>query len=116
MHVTFFYVKKKKILEMILAIFYLNFFFNVALQLDLATLYSKKPVDVKFLSFGNSSIRRPKGWSVGSGKNAAKVFKNGQESPGDNTINEPVLRPIRMLVCFCAQSEVSIYRASFLIS
>ena len=51
MHVTFFYVKKKN-LEMILAIFYLSFFFNVALQLDLATLYSKKPVDCE-----NSFIR-----------------------------------------------------------
>ena len=30
---------------MILPIFYWSFFFNVALQLDLATLYSKKPVD-----------------------------------------------------------------------
>ena len=45
MHVTFFYVKKKKDLEMILAILYLSFIFNVALQLDLATLYSKKPVE-----------------------------------------------------------------------
>ena len=44
MHVTFFYVKKKN-LEMILPIFYWSFFFNVALQLDLATLYSKKLVD-----------------------------------------------------------------------
>ena len=30
---------------MILPIFYWSFFFNVALQLDLATLYSKKLVD-----------------------------------------------------------------------
>ena len=37
--------EKKKDLEMILAILYLSFIFNVALQLDLATLYSKKPVE-----------------------------------------------------------------------
>ena len=51
MHVPFFYVKKKD-LEMILAIFYLSFIFNVALQLDLATRSTRgNLVTVKFLSF-----------------------------------------------------------------
>ena len=59
--------------------------------------------------------------SVGSGKTAAKVFKNGGESPLDTTLNESVPRLIRMFVCdsakksFCAQSVASIYLAAFVI-
>ena len=69
-----------------------------------------------FFHSGIAQFGDPRVGQLGQEKKAAKVFKNGQESPGDNTINEPVLRHIRKLVCFCAQSEVSIYRAAFLIS
>ena len=72
----------------------------VALQLDLATLYSRKPVNCEIFFIQEQLNSATQGWSVGSGKKAAKVFKNGRESPGDNTINEPVTRHIQMLVRF----------------
>ena len=45
-------------------------------------------------------------WSAGSGKTAAKVFKNGRENLGDNTLNEPVPRRIQMLVRFLCPIRV----------
>ena len=39
-----------------------------------------------------SSSAETQGRSVGSGKTAAKVFKNGQERPWDTALNEPDLR------------------------
>ena len=57
----------------------------VALQLDLATRSTRgNRLTVKFLSFRNSSIRRPRGGQLGQEK-SAKVFENGLGSPGDNT-------------------------------
>ena len=46
------------------------------------------------------------GRSVGSGKTEAKVFKNGWKSPWDATLNEPVPRLIRILVCDWAQKII----------
>ena len=46
------------------------------------------------------------GRSVGSGKTEAKVFKNGHKSPRDATLNEPVPRLIRILVCDWAQKMI----------
>ena len=46
------------------------------------------------------------GRSAGSGKTEAKVFKNGQESPWDATLNEPVPQLIRILVCDWAQKII----------
>ena len=46
------------------------------------------------------------GRSVGSGKTEAKVFKNGRKSPRDATLNEPVPRLIRILVCDWAQKII----------
>ena len=61
---------------------------------------------------------------MGQKKTTAKVFKNGQESPSDATLNEPVPRLIRMLACDCQKQKyfvpnqsfkASIYRAAFVI-
>ena len=61
---------------------------------------------------------------MGQKKTTAKVFKNGQESPSDATLNEPVPRLIRMLACDCQKKKyfvpnqsfkASIYRAGFVI-
>ena len=46
------------------------------------------------------------GRSVGSGITEAKVFKNGRTSPCDATLNEPVPRLIRILVCDWAQKII----------
>ena len=44
--------------------------------------------------------------SVGWGKTVVKVFKKGEESPWDATLNEPVPRLIRMLILFALKSNV----------
>ena len=43
---------------------------------------------------------------MGQKKTTAKVFKNGQESPSDATLNEPVPRLIRMLACDCQKKNI----------
>ena len=78
----------------------------VALQLDLATLYSSTPVnrEVSFIWIVvfNSATQ---GRLFGSGKTAAKVLKNRREGLGNNTLNEPVPRHIQMLVGFFVPNQ-----------
>ena len=47
------------------------------------------------------------GRSVGSGKTAVKVFKNGRESVWDATLKEPVPRLIRTLVLLGLHQNVT---------
>ena len=53
--------------------------------------------DFRHVSEEESSLET-QGRSVGSGIMVAKVFKNGEESLWDATLNKPVPRRIRMFV------------------
>ena len=59
-----------------------------------------------------SSSPETQGRSVGSGKTAGKVFKNGQERPWDTALHEPDLRILVLdwvqKNIFYAQSEARI--------
>ena len=46
------------------------------------------------------------GRSVETGKTASKVFKNGREFRWDATLDEPVSRLIRIVVCDLAQKII----------
>ena len=46
------------------------------------------------------------GRSVETGKTASKVFKNGRECRWDATLDEPVSRLIRIVVCDLAQKII----------
>ena len=107
MHVTFFYVKKKRSWNDFSHLIF-EFYFQRGVAVRFSdTLLEETGWLWNFFHSGIAQFGDPRVGQLGQEKKAAKVFKNEQESPGDNTINEPVLRHIRMLVCFCAQSEAS---------
>lgn len=71
---------------------------RVLQTLILACKKSKK-FNTRFVSHINTKVhpRRLRGGQLGHKKLAAKVFNNGQESPWDTTLNEPVPQ---LICCF----------------
>lgn len=71
---------------------------SVLQTLILACKKSKK-FNTRFVSHINTKVhpRRLRGGQLGHKKLAAKVFNNGQESPWDTTLNEPVPQ---LICCF----------------
>lgn len=71
---------------------------RVLQTLILACKKSKK-FNTRFVSYINTKVhpRRLRGGQLGHKKLAAKVFNNGQESPWDTTLNEPVPQ---LICCF----------------
>lgn len=71
---------------------------RVLQTLILACKKSKK-FNTRFVSHINTKVhpRRLRGSQLGHKKLAAKVFNNGQESPWDTTLNEPVPQ---LICCF----------------
>ena len=71
---------------------------RVLQTLILAYKKSKK-FNTRFVSHINTKVhpRRLRGGQLGHKKLAAKVFNNGQESPWDTTLNEPVPQ---LICCF----------------
>ena len=56
--------------------------------------------------FGESILRRDPGRSDEGGKTASKAFKNGTKDPRNATLDEPVSRLIRVIVCDLAQKII----------
>ena len=69
------------------------------LQTLLLACKKRKKFNTRFVSHINAKARprRLRGGQLGQEKLAAKVFNNGQESPWDTTLNEPVPQ---LICCF----------------
>jgi len=69
------------------------------LQTLLLACKKRKKFNTRFVSHINTTVypRRLRGGQLGQEKLVAKVFSNGQESPWDTTLNEPVPQ---LICCF----------------
>ena len=69
------------------------------LQTLILVCKKSKKFNTRFVSHINTKVhpRRLRGGQLGHKKLAAKVFNNGQESPWDTTLNEPVPQ---LICCF----------------